>query len=119
MTSKPNELAAPLPIVCEVFPGYEPLFSVLRNALDQAQRGKGAERHANSRPFEQQPIAHITEMVGVGFPLGQAIKKAQEASGMLARGNSGAAERELLGAIVYLAAAVLAVEGQSKEEGEL
>ena len=45
-------------------------------------------------------------MVGAGFPLGQAIKKAQEATGMLNRGEKDAAIRELLGVINYAAAAV-------------
>jgi len=43
---------------------------------------------------------------GIGFPTGQAIKKITEAVGMLGRGEGDAAARELLGAIVYTAAAV-------------
>lgn len=87
--------------------GYEPLADILDAALDQAQRGKGKERHANNRPFIQQPIMEIGRMVGPGFAIGQAIKKGQEAT----RLSSGSAQvRELLGAINYLAAAILLIE---------
>lgn len=90
-----------------VEPGYEPLADILDAALDQAQRGKGKERHANDRPFIQQPIMEIGRMVGPGFAIGQAIKKGQEAT----RLSSGSAQvRELLGAINYLAAAILLIE---------
>lgn len=91
--------------------GYESLKSVLDAALAQAAQGKGAERHANGLPFDAQPMARITEMVGVGFPLGQVLKKATEAKGMIDRGEYAAAERELLGAINYAAGAVLAIRG--------
>lgn len=91
-------------------PGYEKLRAVLEEAYDQSARGKGKERHANDRPFDRQPIAEITRMVGIGFPAGQAIKKASEAIGMSARGQGEAARRELLGAIVYAAAAVMAID---------
>ena len=83
--------------------GYYELFSVLRDALDQAQSGKGSERHGNGQPFTEQPILTITRAVGRGFPLGQAMKKIQESQRM----EDDAAKRELLGAINYLAAAVL------------
>lgn len=88
---------------------YEPLASVLYQALDQAESGKGRTRHANGRPFIKQPIMEIGRMVGLGYPTGQAQKKTQEAVGMANRGEYGAAEAELLGAIVYLAAGVLLI----------
>ena len=85
--------------------GYYPLFAVLNDALNQAQVGKGHERHASSddQPFTDQPVLSITRAVGLGFPLGQAMKKIQECQRM----DTDAAKRELLGAINYLAAAVL------------
>jgi hypothetical protein len=86
---------------------YTNLRAVLDAAYEQAASGKGKERHANERPLDRQPIMEIGRMVGHGFPLGQAIKKAQEAGGMINRGNSTAARAELLGAINYLAAAYL------------
>lgn len=86
---------------------YEPLRSILNQAYEQAASGKGRERHANGRPFDRQPIAEIGRMVGIGFNLGQSIKKQQEAKGMLDRGETDAAIRELLGAINYTASAVM------------
>lgn len=86
--------------------GYFPLFDVLREALNQAQIGKGEERHGNGLPFMEQPALTITSAVGLGFPLGQAMKKIQESQRM----EPDAAKRELLGAINYLAAAILYLE---------
>lgn len=86
--------------------GYYELFSVLRKALDQAQSGKGSERHASGEPFTEQPVLTITRAVGRGFPLGQAMKKIQECQRM----DTDAAKRELLGAINYLAAAILSFD---------
>lgn len=85
--------------------GYDALFAVLRDALDQAQNGKGHERHADSdgQAFTEQPVLTISRAVGLGFPLGQAMKKIQECQRM----DRDAAKRELLGAINYLAAAIL------------
>lgn len=89
--------------------GYEPLLAVLMEALNQASEGKGKERHANDLPFVEQPIMQICRMVGPGFATGQAMKKLQEAMGMLRRGSRVSAEAELLGAIVYTAAAIIAI----------
>jgi hypothetical protein len=86
-----------------VMEGYYPLFCVLNDALNQAQVGKGAERHGNGESFMEQPALTITRTVGLGFPLGQAMKKIQESQRM----DTDAAKRELLGAINYLAAAIL------------
>lgn len=84
---------------------YAALLSVLDLAYEQASCGKGKKRHANGKPFSQQPIMEIGRMVGIGFQLGQAMKKAQEAGGMASRGEIAAAQAELLGAINFLAAA--------------
>lgn len=92
--------------------GYESLAAVLTAALDHAAVGKGHDRHANGRPFAEQPMQKITRMVGLGFPLGQAMKKAQEAGGMADRGEHDAARSELLGAVNYLAGAVMWLEAQ-------
>jgi hypothetical protein len=86
--------------------GYESLALVLQRAFIQAAHGKGKERHANALPFDQQPMQTIASQVGVGFLLGQAIKKTQE-SQTLAPAHAVA---ELLGAINYLAGAVIALE---------
>lgn len=88
---------------------YGALQGILDDAYAQAARGKGKERHANDKPFNDQPIMEVGRIVGSGFALGQVMKKAGEAKGMADRGEVGAAERELLGAIVYAAAAVLLI----------
>ena len=90
---------------------YAALWRVLGAAYDQAANGKGKERHANDKPFTAQPIMEIARMVGPGYQLGQAMKKAQEAGGMIQRGQPDRAKAELLGAINYLAACVLLIEG--------
>ncbi|ABS68894.1 hypothetical protein Xaut_3666 [Xanthobacter versatilis] len=89
--------------------GYETLKDILDAAYAQASKGKGKERHANDKPFHDQPIMHIARKRGIGFPLGQADKKSEEAQGMLERGQKDAAIRELLGSIVYLSAAILLI----------
>ena len=93
---------------------YAPLWRVLDAAYDQAANGKGRERHANAKPFTDQPIMEIARMVGPGYQLGQAMKKAQEAGGMIQRGQPDRARAELLGAINYLAACVLLIEEADK-----
>lgn len=88
--------------------GYIKLSAVLNEAVAQAVTGKGNERHANGRPFDEQPIMEIGRMLG--GPEGhfyQVIKKAQEANGMAKRGDRDAAVRELMGVINYAAAAVI------------
>ena len=83
---------------------YEDLRIILEMAYDQSARGKGVERHANQLPWRDQPINTITQSVGLGFPAGQAVKKVTESLGMVKRNEYLAARREVLGAIVYLAA---------------
>ena len=90
-------------------PDYAALAAALHAAFAQASAGKGRERHANGKPFDTQPIMEIGRMVGPGYQTGQAMKKAQEAMGMLARNEHDRARAELLGAINYLAAAWLLV----------
>jgi hypothetical protein len=94
-------------------PGYERLAHVLLRAFHQAAQGKGKERHAQSLPFHQQPMQKLIGLYGVGFALGQAAKKAQESQ----RLPHERAVAELLGAINYLAGAVIAMEGDKPMEG--
>lgn len=86
---------------------YAPLREILDEAYAQAADGKGKERHANDKPFLEQPLFKITDSVGIGFPMGQAMKKIEEAKGMVDRGQPVAAINEMLGAIVYLCATIL------------
>ena len=89
--------------------GYEALESVLARAYEQAASGKGAERHAQAQPFDEQPMQKLIALYGPGFALGQAGKKSQEAMRM----DTPAAVRELLGAINYLAGAVIYLENRA------
>lgn len=91
----------------EAAEGYQSLADVLQRAHDQAAYGKGRERHANDKPFVQQPMFDIIRLHGVGFATGQASKKAGEALGLPTTDRQTA---EILGAIVYLASAVMALE---------
>ncbi len=103
-------IAADLPEgVVSVTPGYESLAAVLQKAHDQAAIGKGKERHANGLPFENQPMSVINRQLGSihGF-IYQAQKKSLEAT----RLQKERAVAELLGAINYLAGAVIALEAQ-------
>jgi hypothetical protein len=90
-------------------PGYQSLARVLARAFRHAAHGKGKERHARQDgvPFESQPMVTINAMLGTqdGF-IYQAIKKAVESKGLPRE----RAVAELLGAINYLAGAVIAME---------
>jgi hypothetical protein len=99
----------------DTYADYTTLRTILDAAFNHAATGKGKERHARDLPFDDQPIMQTTRLVGPGFPLGQAIKKAGEAAGMIERGELSAAEAECLGAINYLAGAVAWMREQSKE----
>lgn len=84
---------------------YLKLANVLDMAYNQAANGKGKERHASDKEaFEDQPICEITRRVGMGYPLGQSMKKTQES---LRFEEPQRRIAELLGAINYLAAAVI------------
>lgn len=99
-------------------PDYSTLRTILDAAFNHAATGKGKERHARDLPFEEQPLLTTTRLVGPGFPLGQAIKKAGEAAGMIERGEMSAAEAECLGAINYLAGAVAWVRERATMRGK-
>ena len=88
---------------------YGRLEEVLTKAAEQASAGKGAERHADGQRFEDQPIMWI-EREFKSFQLGQAVKKVHESQRLAPE----AAARELLGAINYLAAKVIALEATTE-----
>ena len=86
---------------------YQYLRDVLDEAFMQASQGKGAERHANGLPFDQQPMQVISDLLDSdAFMVGQAFKKAQEAMRM----EPAAARREYLGAICYLAGVIVRMD---------
>ena len=99
-------------------PGYTTLADILTRAYNQAAMGKGADRHANELPFDKQPMQTIAAKHGVGFLLGQADKKIAEAHGMLRRGEQDKAVHELLGAINYVAGAILFTEAEANAEAQ-
>ncbi len=95
--------------------GYESLADVLERAYGQASAGKGAERHGQGLSFDEQPMQQLIRLYGIGFALGQAAKKAQEAQRLPTVERQVA---ELLGAINYLAGAVIALERGGMEEDD-
>ena len=99
---------------------YQPLIDVLQSALEQAAFGKGKERHAGEKPFIRQPIMEIGRMVGMGYQTGQAMKKIQEAHTLLNLEGKGpdAAILELLGAINYCAAAIIAIQEEKEKHAD-
>lgn len=91
--------------------GYDSLRAIYAMALEQAQGGKGKERHANGLPFDQQPICQGGRRFGVGCLIYQAWKKAHETPALLKMDNGKErAIRELLGVINYAAAAVIVLQ---------
>lgn len=109
-----DEEVGHLQVVMNV-PGYEKLAAVLQAAYNQAAIGKGKERHANDKPFHEQPMCAISRNLGsIDGLLYQATKKPQEARGLPTRARALA---EIYGAINYLAgAAILIEEGIIKEQ---
>lgn len=94
----------------DVLPGYDYLHEIMHRALDQAQKGKGKERHAVSgEAFTDQQICEIDrrlEKSPCGFTLGQAVKKIYETP----RLDYDAAIRELYGAVNNIGAAIIHLE---------
>lgn len=94
--------------------GYRILKDILDEALDQASRGKGKARHAEGvEAFEDQQICEIPRRVGVGFNLGQAVKKCYE-SKRLAEKDVERGVAELLGAINYIAGAIIVMRDNER-----
>lgn len=114
-TTKPSEMFQPLSVEDDPIisandnPAYGSLASVLSRAYEQASGGKGKDRHQQSdgQYFEDQPICTISRTLGsIDGNLFQVNKKGEEAR----RLPKDKAVAELLGAINYLAAAVILVE---------
>lgn len=87
--------------------GYTGLLNILVEALNQAQQGKGAERHnlGGDLPFEKQRMQSISELVGsVDGMSYQACKKITEGVNLPTLDRQVA---ELLGAINYIAGMIV------------
>ena len=95
-----------------------PLEVIFKKAVDQVASGKGNERHGDGGDFMIQPWVNITKLHGRGFLTGQAQKKLEEAVRKRVGHNYDWYERELLGAINYLAMALLAEYEIGKETTE-
>lgn len=87
--------------------------TVLKLAYHQVFEGKGIQRHGMDTPFHEQPWKVITDNVGTGFCLGQAMKKLME---LRALSDHSAWEREALGAIVYIVMAIMYRQHASEKE---
>lgn len=102
---------------------------ILYCVLDQVFEGKGKERHGFDSALKDQPWKLITDNVGTGFVLGQAMKKLMELKSFTPKSNSNedrqkalaAWKREALGAIVYTVFAIMyrEFEEEDKENGHI
>lgn len=92
--------------------GYASLGAVYKDAFDQAAFGKGKERHADNEPFDKQVMQDGARRFGRGFLLGQVFKKTEESQ----RLPYAQARAELLGALNYLAGAVIDLDRCNMEE---
>ncbi len=107
--------------VLEMFKEQEqhPLQDIFDQCIEQAVSGKGEERHGHGADFMEQPWRQIADRQGLGFLMGQAEKKVGEASAFLQKnpGRDGVEfwQKEIRGAINYLAMAMLFVEEQVAE----
>lgn len=94
-------------------PTRHPLYPVLMDAIRQAMHGKGQRHGGASVPWLTQPIFHYAKMHGRGFLTGQAAKKLEEAA------HTRSDEpfiTEMLGAIVYAGAAIVAERQKMERE---
>jgi hypothetical protein len=92
--------------------GYESLFKVLIDALHHASEGKGKERHATAKPFDQQPTQLIADLLDSNDGmLQQAMKKIVESKRHKTPEHQIA---ELLGAINYTAGAIIRIKREAK-----
>ena len=96
---------------------YDSLHDTLMEAYTQASAGKGKERHSRDADFSDQIICQI-ERLDVGFNRGQAIKKIAESRVLEKIKGTEAAVHELLGAINYLAAKIITLKEQVRDQEE-
>lgn len=91
------------------YKGYNKLARALEGAFRQAADGKGKERHADDKPFEDQKILTITRLVE-GSPVAPLLYQVAKKAIETARMEPAAAIRELRGCINYAAAAIIRME---------
>lgn len=96
--------------------GYSALETVLMAAYAHAACTKGAERHANGKPFDEQPMLEIARLLGdTSGPAFQVIKKLREGLKMAEAGKTKAALLEFLGAINYIAGVAILVSEKAEK----
>lgn len=88
-----------------------PLQQVFDQAILQATKGKGERHGGDTTPFLEQPWTHYAKMHGRGFLTGQAAKKLEEAASTR---EGEAFVQEALGAIVYIAMAIMKEQERKK-----
>lgn len=85
--------------------GYEVVAEILQKALDQAQSGKGRERHGQGLPFTEQRILSISRALrtdgGLAYQVEKKIQEGREFDDLEQL------ERELCGAIIYTVAMII------------
>lgn len=111
-----DKFAAPFKLAEELYEKTTPLSiehfkQILGEVIGQVSRGKGEVRHGHGRTLQEQPWKAITDNVGTGFVLGQAMKKLMELRSFK---DIDAWKREALGAIVYIVFAIMFVEKEGK-----
>jgi len=85
---------------------YFVLRGIIEDAFKFAAEGKGHQRHGGGGlKWEDQRHAAIAKELGPNFAIGQAVKKCYESQGL----DDVAAERELLGAMSYMASAIYTI----------
>jgi len=90
---------------------YKKLADVFERAYFQASIGKGKERHATNEPFESQLICEISRRLhSFDGNIFQAIKKMIESKRLFQMREKDRAVSEILGAINYMAAAIILIE---------
>jgi hypothetical protein len=85
----------------------EHFLDVLDQAINQVFSGKGEERHGHGKELESQPWKHITDNVGTGFVIGQALKKLMELKAFTNPEQYKSWKREAIGAIVYITMGIM------------
>jgi len=97
---------------------YASLEKILSEAYEQSASGKGHVRHSDGKPWEEQLI-NVIQGWGLDYARGQAVKKIVESQIYFNKvGNTQGAVAELLGAIVYCAAAIHNLRKEVRNEKE-
>lgn len=86
-----------------------PFSAALAECIQQAEFGKGEERHGHGVPFVQQPWVSLARNHGKGFLTGQAEKKWIEANTSVIATDDDWYVREVAGAINYALMAIVII----------